>query len=407
MRYFFIILFSFILSIGLNAQSIVNYTSSDGLLTDFVECIDVDLNGNVWIGTSIGLQKFDGSNWTEYNTINSPGLVGDNIKVITAMSNGDIWVGTDFGASRFDGISWTTYNNASGLNNNQVYSIEEDNMGTIWIGTHAGVSFYNGSIWHSYGYPDLHWSGVNGTAVDSDGNIWFSSPLGGVTCMVGNNFINYDTSNGLISQNATSIIIDHLNNKWIGTGGGVSVLDSTNTIVQNHTRMYIMPPPDTLNPVVDIALDYYQQPWIAIYVGYLAEGGVALWESNSETWYDYDVSDGLVGKNIKGIAIDLDNNVWIATTTGISKMSVGFNSINTINDNNILIYPNPSNGNLRISSLLENMQSLEIYNALSQLMYTRKITNNFIDINIDLDPGIYFIRINSKSGHFSRSLIIK
>ena len=122
MRYLFIILFSFILSIGLNAQSIVNYTSSDGLLTDFVECIDVDLNGNVWIGTSIGLQKFDGSNWREYNTINSPGLVGDNIKVITAMSNVDIWVGTDFGASRFDGISWTTYNNASGLNNNQIYS---------------------------------------------------------------------------------------------------------------------------------------------------------------------------------------------------------------------------------------------------------------------------------------------
>ena len=169
------------LSLCLNGQNIINYTTSDGLLTNFIQCIDIDINDNLWIGTPIGVQMFDGSSWVNYNTSTNPSMAADNIKVVSAMSNGDIWIGTDYGVSQFNGIDWTTFTSANGLNNNQIYSIDEDPFGGIWIGTHAGVSYYNGSVWTSYGYPELHWSGVNGTAFDSQGNTWFSSPLGGVT----------------------------------------------------------------------------------------------------------------------------------------------------------------------------------------------------------------------------------
>ena len=69
--------------------------------------------------------------------------------------------------SKFDGIDWIAFNSSNGLNNNQVYSVDEDSFGNIWVGTHSGVSFYDGNFWLSYGYPDLHWSGVNRTAFDS------------------------------------------------------------------------------------------------------------------------------------------------------------------------------------------------------------------------------------------------
>ena len=82
-------------------------------------------------------------------------MVSNNIKVIKTVSNGDVWIGTDFGASKFDGIDWITFNSSNGLNNNQVYSIDEDSFGNIWVGTHSGVSFYDGNSWLSYGYPDL------------------------------------------------------------------------------------------------------------------------------------------------------------------------------------------------------------------------------------------------------------
>ena len=96
------VLFLVFFSNSIFSQTITNYTTTHGLLNDFVQCIDIDTNQNIWIGTPVGLQMFDGnSNWVTYTTANS-GLVNDNIKVVTAMSNGDIWVGTDFGASKFD-----------------------------------------------------------------------------------------------------------------------------------------------------------------------------------------------------------------------------------------------------------------------------------------------------------------
>ena len=161
------------------------------------------------------------------------------------MSNGDIWIGTDYGASKFDGVDWTLYNSTNGLNNNQVYSIDEDLFGRVWIGTHAGVSYYNGSTWNEYGYPELHWSGVNGTAFDEQGDKWFSSPLGGVTHFDGSIFTVYDTSSGLLSQNVTSILVDEVDRKWIGTGLGMSVLDPSNTTFTHHTSclLYTSPSP--------------------------------------------------------------------------------------------------------------------------------------------------------------------
>ena len=314
----FIILLCFLVTFNISAQTITNLDTSNGLISNFVECIAVDINGDIWIGTPTGLQKKTGNTWITYTTNNYPGMANDNIKVVTACSNGDIWIGTDYGASKFDGSIWTTYTTSNGLNNNQVKSIDEDpnNSGDIWIGTMTGVSHYHGNIWYNWGSPDLHWSGVNATAFDTNGDIWFGSPLGGITHYDGVNFTNYDTSDGLLSQNVTDLIIDGQDNKWIGTGGGISILNANNSQFTHHTRMYILPPPDTLNPVVNIDLTTTGKVWTAIYVGYLGVEGVACWDNVS--WADFDnIVDGLSGPNIRSLAID-NNNVWIATITGIS-----------------------------------------------------------------------------------------
>lgn len=408
MRKSFVLLLTYLFALQLGAQTITNYTTVDGLLSDFVECIDVDINDNIWFGTSIGVQMFDGANWTTYNTSNYPGMASDNIKVITSISNGDIWIGTDYGASRFNGTDWVTYTSANGLNNNQVYSIDEDPFGRVWVGTHAGVSYYNGSTWNSYGYPELHWSGVNGTAFDSQGNAWFASPLGGVICKVGNVFIPYDTANGLLFQNVTSILVDLWDNKWIGTGGGISVLDATNTTFTHHTKMYIMPPPDTLNPVVDITTDILGRPWAAIYVGYLAEGGVAFWKSHLNEWTDYDVTDGLAGQNIKGLAIDSENSVWVATSTGVSKILNIIGSISYSAVDNIIIYPNPSNGLVTVVNSGNTSRFVRIYNNLSQLVYDNQIFHNYLDINLSgFDSGIYHLILENEQGIIHKNIIIK
>ena len=404
-------LFSFLTSclflINSNAQTITNYTIADGLLDNFVECIDVDVNDNIWFGTSVGVQSFDGVNWISYYMSNYPGLPSDNIKVIKAVSNGNIWIGTDYGASIFDGYSWTSYTSSNGLSSNQVKSIDEDNNGGVWIGTNQGVSHFDGNSWISYSSPDLHWSGVNATAFDSNGDKWFATPLAGVTHFDGTTFTVYDTSNGLLSQNVTDLMIDNQGNKWVGTGSGMSVLDVSNTSFTHYTQMYLLPPPDTLNPVVDIAKDSWGRIWTTIYVGYLAEGGVAMWNGNQ--WIDFDISDGLAGPNVKGLAIDSEDNIWIATSTGVSKISSMPSSVNSVSLSNIDVYPNPTSGNLIVSNIETNLTNIFIYNMLGSLMYSEKISQkNKIELDFSfLSSGIYNLVFSSDKGFVNQKIIIE
>jgi len=404
-----IILLMSIVALQLDAQTITNYSTADGLLSDFVECIDVDINDNVWLGTSIGVQMFDGSSLAVYDVANYPGMLSDNIKVITAMANCEIWIGTDYGANQLvsgvNGFMWLPYTTSNGLASNQVKSIDEDANGGIWVGTNQGVSYFDGNSWISYSSPDLHWSGVNATAFDSNGDKWFASPLGGITHFNGTTFTPYDTSNGLLSQYVTALLIDDQDNKWVGTSSGMSVLDATNTTFTQHTRMYIMPPPDTLNPVVDIAMDSHGRIWTAIYVGYLAVGGVAMWDGNQ--WIDFDVSDGLVGPNIKGLTIDSQDNIWVATSTGVSKISAIPSAVSAIKNNGFDLFPNPSNDKIYITNENQKIQQLKIYNNLGDLVYENN--SNQLHYSIDVSPfskGLYYVNVLSFDAILTKKIMV-
>ena len=397
-----------IVALQLGAQTITNYTTTDGLMDNFVECINVDVDDNIWFGTSVGFQKYDPStpDWTNFDIANYPDMVSNSIKQINSTLNA-IWIGSDYGINMWNEPVLTTYNSTNGLASNQVKSIDvkDNSPDDIWIGTNQGVSHFDGSSWISYSTPDLHWSGVNATAFDSNGDKWFASPLGGITHFDGTTFTSYDTSNGLLSQFVTALLIDDQDNKWVGTSSGMSVLDATNTTFTQHTRMYIMPPPDTLNPVVDIAMDSHGRIWTAIYVGYLAVGGVAMWDGNQ--WIDFDVTDGLVGPNVKGLTIDSQDNIWVATSTGVSKISAIPSAVSVIKNNGFDLFPNPSNDKIYITNENQKIQQLKIYNNLGALVYENN--SNQLHYSIDVSPfskGLYYVNALSFDAILTKKIMV-
>ena len=88
--------------------------------------------------------------------------------------------------------------------------------------------------------------------------------------------------------------------------------------------------------------------WTSIYVGYLSEGAIAIGMVMIGT--DIHVSDGLAGQNVKGLSIDSKDNVWVATTTGVSKISAIPSSCNEILNSNIRVFPNPTNDIVYLSN---------------------------------------------------------
>ncbi len=115
--------------------------------------LSVFIDGAIrWFGTDEGLAKHWGKNakkgWEQFYV--SDGLLSNRIQCINKDTDGNLWIGTPEGLSVFDGTGWTGYTVNDGLAGNDVRCIEVDIDGTLWIGTTKGVSHFNGNSWVSY-----------------------------------------------------------------------------------------------------------------------------------------------------------------------------------------------------------------------------------------------------------------
>ncbi|HEY6162925.1 MAG TPA: two-component regulator propeller domain-containing protein, partial [Bacteroidia bacterium] len=78
------------------------------------------------------------------------GLSQSNISGIFQDSRGYLWLGTVIGVSRFDGSSFTNFTAKDGIKGLATYGICEDDSGNIWFGSNKGVSWYDGTQIQSF-----------------------------------------------------------------------------------------------------------------------------------------------------------------------------------------------------------------------------------------------------------------
>ena len=166
-----------------------------------------------------------------------------------------------------------------------------------------------------------------------------------------------------------------------------------------------MSPPDTLNPVVDLEIDSYGRLWSAIYVGYLAKGGIAMLSANQ--WSNFDITDGVIGQNIRAISIDSENSVWIATSTGVSKILSPPNLLPNSLKNNFSFFPNPTKNHLSIVDNDSEIQEIFIHNSIGSLVYIDLNFSKYDVIDISLfKQGLYYITFRCGDLNFTKKLVI-
>ena len=77
-------------------------------------------------------------------TRDGSGLCYDGIRTIFEDSRGNIWIGTYMGLSRYDGRSFVNYGKAElGVDSDFISSLAEDSDGNIYAGTDAGICRYD------------------------------------------------------------------------------------------------------------------------------------------------------------------------------------------------------------------------------------------------------------------------
>ncbi|QEN03660.1 GGDEF domain-containing protein [Thiospirochaeta perfilievii] len=139
--------FNGLLKMDLDLKNIKHYNNlSDNLTREIV----VRENGDIWIGTNRGLNKYnpETNDFTHYflDKTDIKGINNNNIRSIIEDSNKHLWIGTlGGGVMRYNDSdnTFTHFTTNNGLSSNYVMSMAETNDNQIWIGTMNGVSIIN------------------------------------------------------------------------------------------------------------------------------------------------------------------------------------------------------------------------------------------------------------------------
>lgn len=113
-----------------------------------VQAIAEDADGRIWMGTwynGVFVLDRTTNKFTHYNTVNST-LNGDIVSVFLKDSKDNFWIGTmDGGLCRYNPQSkdFTSFSEEQGLSNNVINSIQEGAKGYLWISTNKGVIRYD------------------------------------------------------------------------------------------------------------------------------------------------------------------------------------------------------------------------------------------------------------------------
>lgn len=201
---------------------VTSFNTASGLASDFVLAIESTPDSSVWMGTyGQGLSRYQNGTFKQYTQ--DDGLPDNAIFGLYHSSNGNLWVGTGGGATVFDGRRFIPYTEAEGLSSNYVTVMMEGSDGTMWIGTYnAGLNkIVNGKITKITTTDGLSNDAVLTLHEDSEGVVWAGTYGGGLNRIVGDSIAVYTTKDGLFSDNVGQILEDDNNNLWMSCNQGV------------------------------------------------------------------------------------------------------------------------------------------------------------------------------------------
>jgi len=214
---------------------------------DEIYCILEDKNQNLWFGTAGGgLNKlergkpsydFQSFQYYRYDPDQTNTYISDLVNCIEEDAEGNLWAGTAHGlivvSPKGETIQSFIHDpdDPASLSHNEVYCVIEDREGTIWLGTYDGLNKYlpgSSSFKRYYFHIDDQDVPANNTVyclfMDTNGMLWFGTDNRGLYYLDPENetFHNYTTEDGLPDNVIYSILEDSENNFWLSSNHGLT-----------------------------------------------------------------------------------------------------------------------------------------------------------------------------------------
>ncbi|MDR1895853.1 MAG: hybrid sensor histidine kinase/response regulator, partial [Prevotellaceae bacterium] len=351
--------------------------------SNFFTCMDLDMDGNAWVGTSwSGLRKID-SRTHQIETfdglkLENGGTLTNDIQCVFVDKDNGFWAGT-----LWQGLCYwhpnmkkfkllQTVHRETPVTNESIRCFLEDDDGTVLFGTlYQGVLRYNpatGKINRAFDGlipDDLCLSLYR----DSKKRLWVGTFLNGFYCIDGKNIKTYNKStldwNVYANQNISRAIYEDAEGRfWVSVANqGVGELDTRtgkiSMLRDRHPEIGLYKKIFNFYAVNGYTFAAYGENGIFYYdirndktyipdtddpgnpkfassnIGYNCilkdrrslewfgtEQGIRIWDEQRKQVYTIDVEDGLPSRSVVAIQEDNDGICWAASVNGITKIEI-------------------------------------------------------------------------------------
>ncbi len=351
----------------------------NGLPQDTVHAILQTRNGYLWLATEGGAVRFDGIDFTIYNSQNTPQLQSNDIRSLFEDDDAALWFSTPAGLSRLRDGEWKTFTIADGLPTDNIYSLHKDFAGHLWALTPEGLARYSNGRFQAFPLPGG--SSLNALADGWNGAIWLGTPNGlklfssghyadanlpaslpnapvnallrtqngdlwigtatGLYVYDGTRVRAYTTQDGMPGKRITAIYEDRQSTIWLSTDGGLA------RIVGG--KIEPLPASDPLSS--SIVLSIFEDREGDLWLGTESQGLTVLRDALFTT---YAARNGLPGDLVRCVFADRRGTLWIGTNGGLGRFQDGRFSILTtaggLSSNLVFALAEDPNGDLLIGT---------------------------------------------------------
>ncbi len=289
-------------------DSVVTKLSHPALNEVTIIALDEDRFGNLWIATEgNGVIRKNGNNYIQFTTAN--GLNSNSVTSVLCSSFNEVYIGTSQGLNVYaDGkLSVESF-----FNDVQINFMREDREGTVWMCTEQGLGRYNSGLKFKEFTRNLaktSLSRINSICFDREGSVWLTTGKNGLIRITGSSFDNF-TTRGANANERINIVAEGDHKIYIGSDDG-----TIEVVEGDKTRP--LPISTSLHGagIRDIHVDKQNNLWVASYSGVLKKSG------DSEQLLT--LQDGLPALDVRVIFSDSHDNMWIGTRSGGIAMMTG------------------------------------------------------------------------------------
>jgi len=263
----------------------------------------IDSEGRLWLGTWQGLIQIDQNSGAAIASISLP---NSTVTALLEDQRGYFWVGTTSGLYQIDPSSGKVENIAIQLASSRVLSLAMDRAGFIWVGTDQGLTRISADNAETYArMPNLAGTSANVMQFDNDGNLWVGTLKGLLKINAGTAEIiaQIPFVSGQIVQ---AIAVDPSGKIWAGTPRNVvEVNPKTNKAIARINSV-------SGRDIVALASNKNGELWIGMSDGLV----IANTYNGAIKASVY----GLPSSTVTNLLVH-NQQVWIGTTDGLSKIS--------------------------------------------------------------------------------------